>query len=431
LFGEILAPAIGTAVRRAVTDALAALMQRINQLLERGLSLRSFAWRLEARRTGRPFAEIVVARTLVYRVEWAVLIHTPTSLVLEQATTPEGQARAPDQTSAMLQAINSFVSDALGPASPGAALQAIEVGDLSLWIERDPAFTIAVAIRGVAPVALRDDLRRTLERVRTLHHDPEPQPDITTYGDTHPLLVDCLEQQQRTPPKRAQWVLAVAGLGVLLAVGLLVGHGANRHRDDTNFRAAYRTVLSSTPGLVVTSVERAGGGYLIRGLHDPRAAPPAFIIAAAGLPAAALDLAPFQSLDPRLEDAMAAAATAIRALEEIEVEFAPGASSLEASDAMIARAAELVERAERTAAQAHAGLCVEILGDSDDSGSDQRNLLVRAARASSVARALQRAGVDGALLAPRAGDPLRAPPHARRVTFRAALRPDPRRRGCP
>lgn len=433
-FGEILAPAIGTAVRRAVTDAIAALMQRINQLLDRGMSLRSLRWRFEARRTGRPYAEIVAAHMFIYRVEWVILIHTETSLVLEQVSAPDAEALAPDQTSAMLQAINSFVSDALQPTSPGAALHAIEVGDLSLWIERGAALTLAVAIRGVAPVALREALRRTLDRIHTLHHEHARQPDVASFADTHPLLADCLQQQARATPRRAQWVFATIGAAALLVTVALLGRASAHHRIDAGLRAAYRTVLQAPPGIVVTSIERAADRYVIRGLRDPRSVPPSVLIAGAGLPAAELELAPYESRDARFApapDAMDLADAAIRSLEQVEIGFEPAATQIDPSQPALAVASELIRRADRAASRAHAALCVEVLGDNDETGNERLNSSIRAARAASVVRALELHGVDGRVIAARGGDPLRARPHARRVTFRAALRPDRRQRGCP
>ena len=54
---------------------------------------------------------------------------------------------------------------------------------------------------------------------------------------------------------------------------------------------------------------------------------------------------------------------------------------------------------------------------------------MRPARADSVIRALRRAGAPPELLVPGVTDGARSRP-ARRVTFRAALRPDPDRPGC-
>jgi outer membrane protein OmpA-like peptidoglycan-associated protein len=97
--------------------------------------------------------------------------------------------------------------------------------------------------------------------------------------------------------------------------------------------------------------------------------------------------------------------------------------------AAIERAAQLVNRTQRAAAQAHVGLCVEVIGDADETGTAAINEVVRSARADSVARDLRRAGVEPELLAPGVADSMRAR-SGRRVTFRAALRPDPHRPGC-
>jgi OOP family OmpA-OmpF porin len=430
IFGEILAPAIGTAVRRAVADAFAALLQRINQLVEQGLSWRSLKWRLEAKRTGRTYAEIVLSKTLVYRVEWAVLIHTESSLVLEQASSIDALAQAPDQTSAMLQAINSFVSDALEPASPGAAIQAIDVGDLSLWIERDAMFTLAIAIRGTAPLSLRDHMRQTLKRVRTLHPERTAMPDVGTFADTHPLLLASLEQQRATPPGRASWMLAAAGVLILVLLAGLQVHATRRHHHDAALAAAYERVLRGTPGYAITSVEHHGDGFRVRGLRDPRALPAAMVVLRAGLPLPLFDLAPFDSADPHFETPMARVGAEIRALERVELSF-PLGESLPIDMDQTKRAAELIRRAQVAARQANASLCVDIVGGSDDTGGDRTNERLRVARATEAARALERAGVEPAALVPRTNDPMRRWPHLRTVTFRAVLRPAAAQRGCP
>lgn len=434
LFGEMLAPTIGTAVRRAVATALAAILERVNRVIERSLSLRSFAWRLEARRCGRPFAEVMLAHTLLYRVEWVVLIHTETSLVLEQATV-EDTPPPLDQMSAMLQAINAFVSDAFRPTVPGADLQSLEVGDLTVWIERDPAVTLAAAIRGVAPVELRGTFRQTLERARTLHHAgiAEPCPDLGKLADLHPLLADCLQQRYKPTRRRAQWLLAGLGLAVVAFAVAAQAREDDAPREDARLRAEYRAALAGAPGIVVTAIARDDGRYRIEGLRDPRAAPADALIAAAGLPAASLELAPFDSLDPRFpraEPPLAAVDAALRELEAIEIPFEPGTLSVgPAERAAIERAAQLVGRARRAAAQAHTGLCVEVIGDADETGTAAVNAAVRSARAAGVVRALREAGVEPELLRPGVADPMRSKP-GRRVTFRAGLRPDPDHPGC-
>jgi hypothetical protein len=429
LFGEILAPAIGTAVRRAVTDAFAALLQRINQLVEQGLSYRSIRWRIEAKRTGRTYSEVVLERTLVYRVEWAVLLHSETSLVIDQVTSLDAVAHAPDQTSAMLQAINAFVSDALQSASPGAAVQTIEVGDLNLWIERDPHYTLAIAIRGASPLALRDRIRKTLEEVRVLHPEPHAVVDIEQFTDTRPLLTDLLEQRRVTPPKRAPWILGFAGLLALVVVAVFWVRANARHHHEARTMLAFERLLDSTPGYALTSVEHHDGGYRVRGLRDPRALPAAMLVTSAGLPLPTFELTPFVSSDPRLVSPLAVVDATIRALEQITFAF-PLDNSLDLDEQQIHRSAEVIERARRASAAANATLCVQVVGDSDPVGTERRNAQLRVERAAAVVHALERAGVPTHLLAPMTADPARPGPHARGVTFRAFLRPSTHQGEC-
>ena len=62
--------------------------ESLNQTLEHTFSWRGLKWRFEALRTGKSFAEVVMLRSLVYRVEQLFLIHRKTnspSTVLDPA----------------------------------------------------------------------------------------------------------------------------------------------------------------------------------------------------------------------------------------------------------------------------------------------------------------------------------------------------------
>jgi hypothetical protein len=329
----------------------------------------------------------------------------------------------------MLAAINAFVSEAMQPTSPGAMVDAIEVGDLRLWIERSPTFAVAVAIRGVAPLALRDQLRTTLDGVHTLHRERAAVIDTSEYEDAHPLLMDLLKQEVRTPRNVAKLFLPLIAAALAVLLAFLFAQRAAHGREDAGLRAAYRGTLSSTPGIVVTAVESADDSYVIRGLRDPRAAPPEFIIAAAGLPPARLELAPFESRDAHFAAPMQLVADAMHALERIEIEFAT-ASTEPADPDDIARAAALAVRLERAAIAANASVCIDVVGDSDETGSELRNAPLREARASRIATALSLAGVPDTSLVPRSADPARTRERARRVTFHTALRPTWVAGGC-
>ena len=69
-------PIIGPAIRKAVAASLAAMVESMNRTLEHSVSWRAIRWRLEARRTGRTFGEVVLLHTLLYR-DRAGVSHSP------------------------------------------------------------------------------------------------------------------------------------------------------------------------------------------------------------------------------------------------------------------------------------------------------------------------------------------------------------------
>ena len=124
--GQVLAPALGSSVRRdpntlvdilhpligpAIGKSIDAKFQRLNESLKYSLSWRGVKWRWEAWRTGVSFAEIVLKYTLVYRVEHVFLIHRHTSLLIAHAASQDATSQDPQLVSSMLAAIQDFVRD--------------------------------------------------------------------------------------------------------------------------------------------------------------------------------------------------------------------------------------------------------------------------------------------------------------------------------
>ncbi len=299
-FGEILSPTIGAAVRKAVSAAFARLMQRFNEALERSLSLRSIQWRLEARRTGRPFAEVVLLRTLVYRVEQVFLIHTDTGLVLQHLAAEATQAANPDQVSSMLTAIDAFGKEAFDAKAPGAHLHELAMGDVTVYVDKGPLIALAVVVRGVAPRALFDLITETRERILLEHRINLTNfvADVTPFAATRPLLERCLHEQRAKAPRRGRVFLAAFTVALFILISALLMMGHSRKLAEERQLAAYRQTLSSEPGIVVTSATLLDGRYQVRGLRDPVAEKPAEILARSGQPPADLSFKRFYSLEP-------------------------------------------------------------------------------------------------------------------------------------
>lgn len=164
ILSETIFPLIGPATRKAVSAALDQMVESLNQTLEHSLSPQSLKWRLEAQRTGKSFAEIVLLRTMVYRVEQVFLIHKKTGLLLQHILAPQVAAQDPDLVSAMLTAIRDFVKDSFS-VQKNESLQSLRFGELTIWIEEGPQAILAGIIRGKARQELKLVFQEAIERI--------------------------------------------------------------------------------------------------------------------------------------------------------------------------------------------------------------------------------------------------------------------------
>ncbi len=297
ILSDTIFPIIAPATRRAISSALNEMIQSLNQTLEHSLSPQSFKWRLEARQTGKSFAEVVMLRTLIYRVEQVFLIHKQTGLLLQHIVAPQIEAQDPDLVSAMLTAIQDFVKDSFH-VQKDEMLQALQFGELTIWIEEGPLSVVAGIIRGNAPQELRLVFQDAVEKIH-LRLDRELQ---TFDGETEPFtravpyLKNCLEARYKIPAqKNYSYTYALAGL-ITLALG---AWGFFTIREQHRWNTAVEN-LASQPGIVVTKAEQRNGRYIINGMRDPNAVDPNVILQQHNIKAKSVNSkwTPFLSLEP-------------------------------------------------------------------------------------------------------------------------------------
>src|SRR6202021_3448520 len=75
VLADALFPVMGPAIRKSITETLRSMLESFNEALDNSFSARGIQWRIEAMRTGRPFAEIVMMRRLLHRVEQVLRMH--------------------------------------------------------------------------------------------------------------------------------------------------------------------------------------------------------------------------------------------------------------------------------------------------------------------------------------------------------------------
>jgi outer membrane protein OmpA-like peptidoglycan-associated protein len=270
VLADALFPVMGPAIRKSIAEAIRSMLQSFNEALEHSLSVRGIKWRIEAIRTGRSFAEVVLLRSLVYRVEQILLFHKKTGLLLQHVVAPEAAMHDPDTVSGMLSAIQDFARDSWNEGEPFHTLQFPES---TAWVQQGPQAILAAVIRGHPPQALLVTMQEKLEEVHrrfglALDRFEGNAAPFEAFRDE---LAQCLEarykEEARAKPKPYFLVLVALLLGLLVvwkAFSLVEDRKWNRFVDG----------LREQPGIVVTSFGKEGGRYRIQGLRDPLAVDP-------------------------------------------------------------------------------------------------------------------------------------------------------------
>ena len=451
---EALFPVMGPAIRRSVAEVFRSTVESFNQVLESTFSIRGLKWRLEAMRMGRPYAEVALLRSLVYRVEQVFLIHLKTSLVLQHVVDPAVATQDADMVSSMLSAIRDFVRDSF-ETQQSDSLDSLRIGELQIWIEQGPQAIVAAVIRGQAPPELRLSLKEKLEEAHGRYGREMEKFDgnAATFEAFRPELTACLTASYRQDEKgksRPYFAVCATALAVLLAVWL--GYIGYQNRRWTGFV----NELREQPGMVVTSFSHSFGHYRIQGLRDPLAADPAAILGRRGLDAGKAELhwGAFYALDGAIVEKRAvalleppagvtltvqngvlhAAGNCTAAWERTMRERAPLIAGITAVDDSqlnslgsaiilfdVARAEISPRQNESLAAAAteiqkirarSAGASFDVIGHADSTGAEATNELLSQQRAENVRRALVRLGVPETAL------------HATGVGMSSPLRPE-------
>jgi len=204
-------PIIGPAIRRSIAESLRAMVDSMNNTLEHTFSWRGIKWRIESIRTGRPFAEIILMHTLVYRMEQIFLIHKETGLVLQHVTAESVDSKDADMVSAMLTAIQDFVNDSFS-AKEDSSLQNLNMGELTIWVEQGPRTILASVIRGTPPQELKTVLKELLENIEFEYNSAlnDFKGDSAPFEPCKPDLLYCLTKAQKTDSKRNKTITVPA-----------------------------------------------------------------------------------------------------------------------------------------------------------------------------------------------------------------------------
>ncbi len=291
-----IAPVMGPAIRKSINDALQGLIQSFNTTLEDSFNWR---WRLEAWRTGKRYAEIVMLHKLEYRVEQVFLIHRDGGLLLHHVVAHAGNVQDADMVSGMLTAIRDFAKDSFG-VKDGGSMDSLRIGDLTVWIESGTKSVLAIVFRGNAPQALRLRLQDVFMQVQI---DLGPELGEFT-GDTAPFAraaepMRSLLLKAERPEQSHKRAFPYFAIAAVVIVGLLTWWGIVSWRADARWDRFLAT-LKQEPGIVLTGVTENGSKRVVGVLRDAFAKDPDVILEEAGVDRANVEIKRelYQSLHP-------------------------------------------------------------------------------------------------------------------------------------
>lgn len=397
ILSDALFPIIGAAVRKAVASAVQTLLRTLNGVVEQRFSFRSLAWRWEALTTGRSFGEIVMLRSLLYRVEQVFLIHRSTGLLLAHRAAATAVVKDADMVSGMLTAIQDYVQDSFG-ANQAEKLETMQVGEFTVLIQHGPSSILAGVLRGYPPQGLESVFQSVLETISAEYSEQlaDFNGDVAPFESCQPLLAKCFMGQ--APPSKPRfsallWLVPLAGGLALLVWGFFSLRESWRWND-------FIRQLREQPGIQLTQVEKRNGRYFVAGFSDPlreqfHEADPRALLAKTGIAAdrVQFDWDNYQSGRPPF----APFREFIRAKERVErttLHFESDSAQLsrEQIDELVGLAADIqslfaiVGKIGKTAT-------IQIEGHTDDSGSESRNARLAEARALEVKKMLVAAGL--------------------------------------
>jgi hypothetical protein len=280
---DALFPVMGPAIRKAIAEYLRNFTDGLNRAVEYSLTPRGLMWRLEAWRSGVPFAHVVLRHTLRFRIDHLFLIDAESGIVLHRADAPDLPDLDADAVAGMLTALGDFVRDAVAGGSN--SLDAATVGEHTVLVERGPRANLACFLRGVPTPGLRTVMARALERIHWQFDDPNGGlgAGAADAGALWEQVLDlaALDRAAREADPDAGSLHAAparwpAWLALLLLLAVIAGAAwwawrAAQWREQVDHAVA---ALDGTPGIVVTAVDiPRTGAVRLRILKDPLAEP--------------------------------------------------------------------------------------------------------------------------------------------------------------
>lgn len=302
-YAEILYPVMAPSIRRAIAQSISSLMVTINRTVESATSVSGLRMRIQSWRTGIPYAELALRKSLLYRVDHVFLIDRDSGLLVAEVASEDAQSLDSDAISAMFSAIQSFVQDSFS-RDQSARLTDLKVGEHNVWVAHGSKMMLACVIFGDAPESLKTELYDALDGIHTEFATQVEnfRGDSSAFVGLQAHIQPLLQLQLKEGEDDSDAAQAKSQLPIVLAI--VAAFACAAYWLDRNVSlATVEHHFRQTPGVAVIDVYWQGRDIVVEGLRDPDASLPFDTLAAYGIEPASLKLKtqPFRSLEPAME----------------------------------------------------------------------------------------------------------------------------------
>lgn len=305
-YAEILYPVMAPAIRRAISQAISSLMVTINQTMASATSAEGISLRMQSWRTGVPYAQLALRKSLQYRIEHVYLIDRESGMMVTECGVEESGTLDSDAVSAMFAAIQSFVQDSFSGREDD-RLTDLKVGEYNVWIAHGRKLMLACVIDGDPPESFKTVMYDTLDGIRSDYANEieDFDGDNSAFGGVEERLQPLLQSQLKEEQDEADSDQAVDLKTLLFAMLalVLVAYLVYGWVTAATQRQTVEHYLKQTPGLAITETYWKDDRIVVQGLQDPDAEIPFATFEAHKIEPSLLDLQtlPFRSLDPTME----------------------------------------------------------------------------------------------------------------------------------
>lgn len=290
---DILFPVILPAIRRSIATLLQSMVEELNHVLEKSLSLRSLRWRIEAFRTRRPYAEIALLRSVRFEIVDIFLVHRNTGLLILHAVSPKARVQEAESISTLLSAIQDYIRESFH-LSDDQNLNRLQMGEYSMWIEQGPHALIAARTKGPIPKEFHTRLQALIE---VIHRERSANlesfvGDTTPFQRFRPALEECLRFNSTTPTpslKPRKTILVLLTFPLLALITWFAWSYYRKHEKNQIVEQ-----LTANAGVLITDSFRSDGKIVVQGFRDP------LTVIDYDPKKVDLRLRPYLSLDPRI-----------------------------------------------------------------------------------------------------------------------------------